>query len=444
MSQKLNVTNVFFVAFLIDCIFAMLQVSSVGRLHPPFALTMPLGFVICGCCLLYYIKSGCYSRGYILSATFVLILMLVGMIRGIFSVEGYWGYKGWVSCVHCALSFVLLFPFVSPSIASKSLQLWNRYIFPVFLLFGLWSLPTGSYPFHIPFIYYVYLLLIPIALSNHKACLIIIIGTIFTLIAVENRSALLKTAVAFALSVTLYLPRAIAKISYVFIHFLFYIIPLILLVLGLTGTFNIFQDLSSDEPTEITWSTTDLSEQEGTPKLDADTRTFLYVDVILSAIEGDYVLFGHSIGRGNTHSGVWNQDLEGMDSSERLMNEAHMLNIFTWLGILGIILYTIMYLQSSCLGLFSSKNRYVPLIACAVAFHWAMLWLEECPSLKPLDYALFLLLGMCFSPKFRRMTDAEFKLWFRSCFANPNELTAYDVLKRLMLQILLTKAKRMK
>ena len=152
------------------------------------------------------------------------------------------------------------------------------------------------------------------------------------------------------------------------------------------------------------------------------------------------MLFGNSIGRGNTTTLIWT-DIEGLES-ERLMNEAHMLNIFTWTGILGIILYTIMYLQSSCLGLFCSKNRYVPLIACAVAFHWAMTWLEECPSFNPMDYALFLLLGICFSPKFRSMTDAEFRLWFLSCFSDPQKLSSFDALKILKLKLLLTNIRK--
>jgi len=70
------------------------------------------------------------------------------------------------------------------------------------------------------------------------------------------------------------------------------------------------------------------------------------------------------------------------------------------------------------------------------------MWLEECPSFNPMDYALFLLIGMSFSPAFRNMTDAEFKLWFHSCFADPQKLTAFDALKIRKLQLLLTNIKR--
>ncbi len=439
--QKQNMTQIFVVAFLIDCICNMMQWYPNNSLTPPFVLTMPLKFLICGCCLWYYIKSGIYRSFSYLSVSIVLLLMLIGMFRGLFAVDGYWGYKGWVNCVHSALSVVLLFPLGNPEIASKILRNWNKYIVPVFFLIGMWVLKFDAYPFQIPFIYYFYVLLFTIAISNQKARWIIILGVICTLIAIENRSAIIKTVVAISLCSTLFLHQAIRKASLFLIHFFCYLGPVILLVLGLTGTFNIFQDLKSDEPAEIvSYNEAEGEQNEEAPDLTADTRTFLYVEVIASAIEGDYMVFGNSIGRGNTSTLIWT-DIEDLQS-ERLMNEAHMLNIFTWMGILGIIFYTIMYLQSSCLGLFCSKNRYVPLIACAVAFHWAMTWLEECPSFNPMDYALFLLLGICFSPKFRRMTDAEFKIWFLSCFADPHKFSAFDVLNILKIKLLLTNTKR--
>ena len=441
MFQKLNLTNIFVVAFLIDCICTMMHWYPNNVLDPPFVLIMPLKFLICGCSLWYYMKSECYRRPVFFSATLVLLLMLVGMFRGLFAVDGYWGYKGWVNCVLSAFSFVLIFPLGSPIIAGKILQFWNKYIFPAFLLFGLWALKSDAYPFQIPFIYYFYVLLFTIAISNRKARWIIIMGTLCTLIAIENRSAIIKTVVAISLCTTVYLIYDLRKVLHVFIHFFFYLIPIVLLVLGLTGTFNVFQDLAADEPATIIRYNDDPDEQnEGGQDLTADTRTLLYIDVVLSAIEGDYVLFGNSIGRGNTSSRIW-YDVEEMEN-ERLMNEAHMLNIFTWMGVVGVVLYTIMYLQASCLGIFRSRNKYVPIIACAVAFHWAMTWLEECPSFNPMDYALFLLLGICFSPKFRRMTDAEFKLWFRSCFADPHKFSAFDVLNILKIKLLLRNTKR--
>ena len=440
MLWKLDFKSIFVALFLIDCIFIMMQWVSLIAIEPPFILIIVLKFLIFGLCIWYYFKDGCHTQACYLSATIVLLLMLIGAIRGVFYVEGYWGYKGWMNCVHSAMSFVLLYPLGNPTLAGRSLQYWNKYIFLLFIFVGLWATNRDAYPFQIPFIYYFYILLFALVSSQPKARLIILFGTVCTLLAIENRSGVIKTMAAIGLCSTLYLPRYMVRFSHIFINFLLYILPVVLLILGLTGTFNVFESITEEKPTEITWHNNGEDEQnEVIPDLTVDTRTLLYAEVILSAIESDYVIFGNSIGRGNKTSFTWNtaESQEG----ERLMNEAHMLNVFTWTGILGVILYSIMYFQASWLGLFRSKNRYIPLIACAVAFHWAMLWLEECPSFKPMDFALFLLLGICFSPRFRNMSDLEFRLWFRSCFTAPEELTAYDALKKLKWRLLLKKIK---
>ena len=78
----------------------------------------------------------------------------------------------------------------------------------------------------------------------------------------------------------------------------------------------------------------------------------IYIDVINSAIDNKYVLFGHTPARGNTidvseilflyaYEGGMN-DIS-FNHGERFSNEAAFLNIFTWLGLVGLILYSIIY-----------------------------------------------------------------------------------------------------
>ena len=443
---KLTLTTVFLYAFLADCICVMVEQSSFQWLKLPYfiPLFIQILLAIFSFCYLFQHRNNlklCY-----LTPIVVLILVSIGIFRGMFSVEGYWGYKGWLQCSLSALTFVLLFPLGNPSISGKVFQSWNQYMFPAFLLLGTWTMLPTSYVFQVPFTYNFYILLFSITINNRKARFIIICGLICTLIGYENRSGVLKTLMGIFLCATLWLPSIWRKITNVTLHFAFYLIPIVLLILGLTGTFNIFQDLSSEESTEITMRFSGNDDEGVVLKEDltADTRTALYEEVIASAIMGDYVLFGNTIGRGNTHNGEWAQDIEGYDDSERLMNEAMMLNIFTWMGIIGIILYSLMYLQASCLGLFRSNNSYVPVIACAVAFHWAMSWMEEPTQFKPMDFSFFILLGICCSPRFRKMSDSDFRLWFKSCFASPQEVSAYDVYNRIKLIVVLKQWMRKK
>ena len=330
---KVNMLSLFVFAFLADCICIIAEQSYMQWLKLPYTLPILIQLILAICSLWYFFQNKCYLKLYYLTPIAVLILVLIGIFRGMFAVEGYWGYKGWLQCSLSALTFVLLFPLGNSSICCKSLQSWNKYMFPAFVLFCTWGMTPASYAFEIPVIYYFYVLLCYIVCHDKKACFIIIFGVVCTFIGVENRSGVLKTATAIMLSTTLLFPKIISKISNAILQFFFYLLAISLIILGLTGTFNILQDLGGEETTEVTMRFTgnDDDDIEVNEDLTVDTRTFLYEEVITSAIMGDYVLFGNSVGRGNTHNGEWSQDVEGMDDSERLMNEAGMLNIFTWM-----------------------------------------------------------------------------------------------------------------
>ncbi len=442
-SGRLNMSSVFIYAFMADCIYIMTELSTVQWLRMPYTIPIVIQLVLAICSIWYFFKNKCYSKLCYLMPMLVLVLVLTGIVRGIFSVEGYWGYKGWLQCSLSALSFVLLFPLGSTSVSCKLLQSWNKYLFPVFILFCTWAMPPASYAFQVAIVYYFYLLLTCIGVSDKKAIFITVCGVASAFIGMENRSGVIKTLAGIMLCSTLWLPYVLRKITNITSHFTFYLLPICLLILGFTGTFNIFQALVNEESTEITTSFTGYDDDEEVinESLTADTRTFIYEEVFLSAIVGDYVMFGNTVGRGNTHNGEWTQDVEGLDDSERLMNEAGMLNIFTWMGLVGVILYTLMYLQASCLGLFCSNNQYVPIIASAVAFHWAMSWLEESTQFTPMDFSLFLLMGICCSPRFRKMSDTEFRLWFLACFSAPNKVSLYDICRLLKIKSLTGKLK---
>lgn len=427
-----NLLTFFVVAYLADCIFYMVHWSSIA-LEFPYTIGLVIHICLAGYSFRYLYQKQLYKNyNHLFAITYVLLVFL-GMFRGLFAVDGYWGFKGWLLCTQCALSFVILFPLESPQINCSCLRAWNWYIFPVFILFFAWFTGGDFMALQIPIIIYFYILLFGLVIRNKWAVFIMLCGFVLTLMSFENRTGVIKAMGSLFLYSTLWLPAIFRKLSHIILHFVFYILPIVLLILGLTGTYNVFRGLKGEQPSEVvvSMSQPDDVENELEHELTADTRTFLYEDVIASAIIGDYMLFGRSVGRGNTLSGEFFADAELMTENERLMNEVQMLNIFTWMGLVGVVGYSLLFLQASCLGLFCSRNKYVPIVACAVAFHWALAWMEEAALFKITDLALFLMMGICYSPHFRRMSDFEFRLWFRSCFTSPNMLSAYDFLKKI-------------
>ena len=441
--KVLNRKTLFVYAFLINCVLIMTQFSWQPWIKAPFALKTAIQFLLIGCSLRFLYKDKCHTKRAYLSAIAVLMLVLIGMFRGIFAVDGYWGYKGWINCSMSAITLVLLFPLGNPSVARRCLQMWNKYLWPVLFFFALIFATKDSFAPHLAPIYYFYLLFFFMTGLSGKVRLVIILGIIFVIVYTENRSGVIKTAGSLLLCSTLLLATFWRKTSLIILHFVFFLLPIVLLILGITGKFNIFKAFNDETPQEITVRLNGQDEETTIQKTDltADTRTLLYEEVILSAIENDYVIFGNSVGRGNTHNGEWLVDLEGYDGSERLRNEVGILNTFTWMGLVGLILHTLMYLQASCLGLFFSKNRYVPVIACAVACHWALSWMEEVPEFTVMDFAFYLLMGICFSPWFRKMSDIEFRMWFKSCFTKAGTFTPYDALQWMKLNYIAKKLK---
>ena len=378
------VSLVFVCAFIADCIYYTIDWSSIEAIKLPYAAGLSTHICLSGYSLKILFQKQLYRKFSYLSAHILLILVLIGMFRGLFAVDGYFGYKGWMLCSQCALSFVMLYAFGNPTTTCSCLRMWNWYVFPVFILFFAWVTEPDYIALQIPIIIYFYILFIGLITHNKWAVFIILCGLVLTLVSIENRTGVIKAMGSLLMYSTLWLPAVFRKIANFVLHFFFYLLAIVLVILGLTGTFNVFHAFRGDTPSEITVNMSDPSEidYEIQSELTADTRTFLYEDVIAS-------------------------------------------------GIVGIIAYSLLYFQASCLGLFCSKNKYVPIIACAIAFHWALAWMEEAAMFKITDLALFLMMGICFSPQFRKMSDQEFRIWFRSCFTPGQDFSPYDILKRI-------------
>ena len=193
--------------------------------------------------------------------------------------------------------------------------------------------------------------------------------------------------------------------------------PVVLLFLGLTGTFNIFEGLSlkNEGKYEITRT---VDGKNVTDDLSADTRTFIYKEVISSAIKHDYVLWGRTPARGNdsVFFGRFSAEELGTGKFERHSNELCHTNVFTWLGLVGLILYSCIYLRSSYLAVFKSNSIYMKFLGCFIAFRWAYGWVEDFNRFDIMNVSLWMMIAMGISIRFRSMSNRDFYLWVLSIF----------------------------
>ena len=119
----------------------------------------------------------------------------------------------------------------------------------------------------------------------------------------------------------------------------------------------------------------------------SDTRSLIYLDVLDSAIKHHYVLQGRTPARGNDieYSGIlfkWAYDDSYIfNKDERHANEVVHLNTFTWTGLIGLILYSLIYFKATYLAVYKSRNVYISLLGCYVAFQWSYGWIENVQQL---------------------------------------------------------------
>ncbi len=342
-----------------------------------------------------------------------LTWLLLGTIRGIFIVENYWEWKQLITGFLSLSIPMFIYPFQYCKNTQTVLSFWIKYAIPLFVIF-LFFLPNGSYHFYLGPIF-----LLGCFLSFLSKRWKIIIGGLLLLMFFSNldaRSQVIKASITILIAIGIYFSRYIPYTLIKIVHAICYIIPIILLSLGISGTFNIFQDLSKNEGKYM--ETKIVNGQVIESDLSTDTRTFIYEEVIESALNHNYVICGRTPARGNDSVAFGSHIAEELKTGkyERHANELCHTNVFTWLGLIGVMLYSLIYLKSSYLAVYKSNNIYIKILGCYIAFRWAYGWIEDMNRFNIMNISLWMIIAMGLSSQFRQMNDMEFKLWVKTIF----------------------------
>lgn len=410
--MKITKSNIFFYSLIV-----------VALLSPAQFCRIPIGntfvnwfFSFCVLLLVPYISKRYTPKRNSADYFFVkcfLVWALIGAIRGAFIAENYWEYKNMISGVLCCSIPALTFAFC-PSVLQRFYRLWLKICVPAFFLFYLWMVTPGEVNFYLGPVFVIGCFL---PYMPRKWRYIIGFLLAFMLVAdLGGRSQVLKAFLAICFSMLCIFRKFVSDGMLRIAHWLCYVSAIVLLVLGITGTFNIFTDMDSNSGKYVEKKVVngELVEDD----LAADTRTFIYVEVLQSALDHDYVLFGRSLARGNDSYSFGSFMAEELKTGkyERYQNELCHLNIFTWLGVIGALLYSLIYFRSSYLALYRSNSYFIKLIGVFIAFHWAYGWVEDATKFDILNISLWSAISMGLSSQFRAMSDKEFLKWFEGVF----------------------------
>lgn len=353
-----------------------------------------------------------------------LIWVIISTIRGYIIQENYWEAKNLINNFLSLSVPLVYFVFAyNPIVLKRFLQQWKKYIISISLLIFIASSYSTIWgrifsPISI-------FLLLSIYFPQKKQIILIGISTIIILSDVAARSLFIKYGVPIFIILfmvhKLHLHLIMAKLM----HAICFALPLILLMLGISGKFNIFK-LQDYMSTKLSYTSSYGTEES---VLD-DTRTLIFEEQIISALNNKYLIYGRTPARG--YDSKWgelsldelynSQNTKGEKGkklkAERYRCEVGILNIFNWMGIIGVILYSLLFFQASWLAIYKSNNTFIKITGIYIATRWAFSWVEDNIAMDANQLILWLCITICYSYSFRRMTNHQIYQWAYSIFTN--------------------------
>ena len=331
--------------------------------------------------------------------------LVVSFMRGAFILETYWDVKTYFTSLMAYSLLIFIYVGMDIDIMGAIYRFWLKYIIWFFPLFQL-CLESGVSVCLMP----IGFLLIFIEKLPWRWALFMLIAVIQLMVwDFSARTVFIKFLGAILLGFGAYLlPKARASVIPKIMHCLFIILPWIFLWTSVNYIFNPFQLESAFSSPKIF-----VTSHVGEELLLADSRTFLYEEVFHTLSDSGSWVAGRSPALGYvTYKSMFaDVAMEFLGRPERYGSEVGILNIFLWFGCIGVALFFGVFLVSSSLAVYCSNNRFVQLLGVYVSFLWSWSWVWGKESFS--SYYLFsiLIMGLCISPAFRKMTEKEFSIW---------------------------------
>lgn len=336
---------------------------------------------------------------------------VICITRGFFIASNYWEWKNLVTTATVMFIPLIIYIATNKNLVQQIIHYWLKYAFILFFLLIPYVLYNDFYgAYLVPVMFLVlFFSILPI-----KWKIIVLFFVLLVLaFGADSRSNFIKFSIAGFLGSLYYFKFFIKKYMFKIMHILFMSLPIVLLCLGLLNIFNVFKinkyvgnyNMTSDSGAKI--------HQES---LTVDTRTFIYVETITSAIKNNYIIEGRTpaLGYDSKYFGSYTKWNLGTGKAMRFASEVSILNIFTWNGFIGVILYFLVFYIATYLAVYKSNSFHMKIVGIFVAFRWSYAFVEDFTSFGLPYVFLWILIGMCYSTSFRKMNDAEFAEWVRA------------------------------
>lgn len=365
----------------------------------------------------YKIKYNKYIPKLPIQIKLFMVYVILSAVYGCFMAESYWDWK---LLINNFMIYLMPMCFYYVSISANLpiiIRRWCKFAIVAFWLL----LPIMQFEapgkFMIPFSFLI--IFWPFIKGKWRYIIFFFFLTIFIFGTLGARSSVIRYLVCAVFSICFIYPQIFKKKVLKSISFIFLLSPIILFILGVTNVFNVFKideylDINENEY-EVQNAYGEKGEKES---LTADTRTFLYLETLSSSLNHNYFIQGHSLARGYESPWFRSTDLTSYSRGERDASEVSILNIYTYMGIIGVILYFMIFLGAVAYVFKYSQNYMMYVIACIVAFRWSFAWLEDFTRFDLNNLFLWIMISMCYSPYFLKMNNNQFRLWIKTLLYN--------------------------
>lgn len=348
---------------------------------------------------------------------FYLLWNVFSLSRGLFIAETYWDWKALVANVMALMLPIVAYSATNTTLLQAVIQKYIKYALPLFLVFFV-LIASDAYGFYLVPISFL-VLFFPI-IKKPWRWIVLGVGLFVIIADVTARSNVIKFGVPIVLSLLYYFRHVLSSKIFEIVRLMLIVAPILFFTLAVYGDFNVLKmdEYIKGDYTEIR---TDYKGEEVVDNLKADSRTFLYIEVLQTAKVYDSWWIGRSPARGNISEYFGEGDMN--KRGERLGNEVGILNVFTWTGLVGVFLYFMVFYKASYMAINKSNNIFSKIIGLFVAFRWLYAWVEDVNNFSLNTFFLWIMIGMCFSESFRKMTNQEFRLWVWGIFEKPKPLS---------------------
>lgn len=241
----------------------------------------------------------------------------------------------------------------------------------------------------------IFYIILTIPLRNSAGKIFVLAVTIMIIVlSFTNRAGILRIIISASILLAFYLMQSV-RISRSLIKGLVFavlLIPVVAMYFGLKGD-SIFQVILGED-------TQPYSQMNPY----ADTRTFLYYEVFQDLKINKALLLGKGLNA--TYAS------EAFQTFGRPMVEVGFLQILLKSGIVGVILYLAVIIRAIYLSLGKSTSIHLKSLGLLLSGYVIMLFIENVIAYNLLNVLVWIIVGMCYSPKLRALSDVEFKAMF--------------------------------